>query len=214
MTYTILLLLTTFSSWIPILSQLGLYLEAYFYFCIFSIPSCLSRTWSSFDLCMPDLTFFWIFLMECFLKILWFSLCRQQHTKVSVLLVYTWLLLWCIFYCWVLKLVIDGVKRSSIVWRIQFIECSDDVLVQSILYIFQFSTFLTNFTLLTICLVCLVSLPILAIHIANLISNIIIRASSETLSGSLFKNSWINIMKCAKSIPVLHAELYSLPALD
>ena len=67
--------------------------------------------------------------MTCFLEVLWFSVRWQHQTKVSVLLVYKWLLLWCIFYCNILELVIDLVKRSSMVWCIQFIECSDEVFV-------------------------------------------------------------------------------------
>ena len=35
-----------------------------------------------------------------------------------------------------------------------------------------------------------------------------------TMSGSFFNNSLINILKYAKAIPVVHAELYSLYALD
>ena len=64
------------------------------------------------------------------------------------------------------------------------------------------------------CLVCLVSLPLLDIHIEDLLSHIIKGASSGTISGSLFNNSLINILKCDKSIPAVHAALYSLYVLD
>ena len=64
------------------------------------------------------------------------------------------------------------------------------------------------------CLVWLVSLTFLAIHTLDLLSHIIIGASFGTISGSLFKNSLIDILKCAKSIPTVHAELYSLSATD
>ena len=36
---------------------------------------------------------------------------------------------------------------------------------------------------------------------------------SGTVSGSLFNNSRINILKCDKSIPAVHAALYSLSVL-
>ena len=64
------------------------------------------------------------------------------------------------------------------------------------------------------CRVCLVSLPFLAIQISDLLSNIIRGDSSGTMYGSLLKNSWINIMKCAKAIPTVHAALYSISELD
>ena len=117
------------------MSKLGVYLEAYFSFWVFSIPSFLSCPWSTFD-GTPYFTFFWIFVMTRFLKVLWFFICWQQHTKVSVLLVYTCLLLWCMFYCCILKLIINVVNRSSIVWRIQFIKCLDDVFVCVFMVIF------------------------------------------------------------------------------
>ena len=57
------------------------------------------------------------------------------------------------------------------------------------------------------CLVCLVYLPFLAMHIADLLSKTTKGASSGTMSVYLFNNSLINIMKCAKAIPILHATL-------
>ena len=49
---------------------------------------------------------------------------------------------------------------------------------------------------------------------AYVLSKTIKGASSGNISGSLFNNSWINILKCDKSIPTVHAELYSLSTLD
>ena len=57
-------------------------------------------------------------------------------------------------------------------------------------------------------------LPLLAMHIADLLSKKIKGDSSETMSGYLFNNSLIKILKCDKSIPAVHAALYSLYALD
>ena len=59
---------------------------------------------------------------------------------------------------------------------------------QSILCIRQFSPFLTKCTLLAIFLLCLVPFPLLAIHTADLLSNIIRGFYSGTISGPLFKN--------------------------
>ena len=58
----------------------------------------------------------------------------------------------------------------------------------------EISPFLTKRILLAMCLVCLIPLPFLAMHIADLLK--------------------INILKCAKAIPAVHAALYSLFALD
>ena len=85
---------------------------------------------------------------------------------------------------------------------------------QSTLWSLHFSPFLTKLILLETYLVCLVSLPFLAIHIIDFLSNLIRGASSETMSGSLFNNSWIYIQKCAKSIPAVHTTFYSLSAPD
>ena len=85
---------------------------------------------------------------------------------------------------------------------------------QSILCILHFSPFLTKFTLLSICLIFLVSLPFLAIHISDLLSNIIREPSSGNIHGSLFNSLWINILKFAKASPEVHAALYSLSSLD
>ena len=63
-------------------------------------------------------------------------------------------------------------------------------------------------------LVCLVSLPLLDIHTSDILSDIIIVSSSVTISGSLLKNPWINILKCARAIPAVNAELYSIYTLD
>ena len=85
---------------------------------------------------------------------------------------------------------------------------------QSILRIFHFSPFLKKCIILAMCLVCLVSLKLLAIHISYLPSKTTKGASSGTMYGYLLRNSWIDMMKCAKSIPAVHASLYSLFALD
>ena len=85
---------------------------------------------------------------------------------------------------------------------------------QLILCILHFSPFLTKFIILEMCLVCLVSLPLLVIHIADLLSKTIRGAFYNTISGYLFNNSLINILKCAKAITLVHAELYSLSTLD
>ena len=85
---------------------------------------------------------------------------------------------------------------------------------QPILCIFQFSPFLKTFTLLAICLVCLVSILLLAIQKADLLPNTIKWSSSGDISGSLFKNSLINTLKCAKVITAVNAALYSLYELD
>ena len=63
------------------------------------------------------------------------------------------------------------------------------------------------------CLVCLVSLPFLAMHMADLLSKTIKGYSFGTMSGSSLNNSLTNILQCAKAIPEVHAELYSLSAL-
>ena len=84
----------------------------------------------------------------------------------------------------------------------------------SIWCILHFSPFLTKCTLLKMCLVWLVFLPFLAIQTSDLLSNIIRGGFYVTMSGPLFKKSWINIPKCAKSIPEVHAVLHSLYALD
>ena len=78
---------------------------------------------------------------------------------------------------------------------------------QSIFCILHFSQFLTKCIFLAMCLVCLVYLPFLAMHIADLPSETIKGACFGTMSGSLFNNSWTNILKWAKSIPAVHAAL-------
>ena len=85
---------------------------------------------------------------------------------------------------------------------------------QQNLSIFYFSPVLTKCTLLEMCIVWFLSLPILSIHTSYFLSNIIIGSSYGTIYGSLLKNLWINILKCAKAIPEVHAALYSLSALD
>ena len=57
-------------------------------------------------------------------------------------------------------------------------------------------------------------LIILDIKSAACMDNIIRGSSYGTISGFLFKNSWINILKCDKAIPAVHSELYSMSALD
>ena len=78
---------------------------------------------------------------------------------------------------------------------------------QSILCIFHFSPFITKCTIISMCLVCLLSLPILAIHTADFLSNIVRVDYSVTIYVSLFKNSRLNILKCAKVISAAHAAL-------
>ena len=85
---------------------------------------------------------------------------------------------------------------------------------QPILWYLHFSPFLTKGTLLAMCLVWLLYLSLLAIHTVNLLSNIIRGDSSGTIYWSLFNNSWINILKGAKSIPPVHAVFYSLYAIE
>ena len=84
---------------------------------------------------------------------------------------------------------------------------------QSILKILQFLPSLKKCTLLSMCLVCLVYLPLLAINTADLLSNIIRRASYGTISVSLSKNSLINILKCGKSITAVNDAVYSFSSL-
>ena len=85
---------------------------------------------------------------------------------------------------------------------------------QSIFCIFHFLPFLIKFTFLSMCLVHSASLPFLDIHTADLLSNIIRGGYSGNIYEYLFNDSWINIPKCAKAIPAVHAALCSLPALD
>ena len=63
------------------------------------------------------------------------------------------------------------------------------------------------------CLVGLVSLPLLYMQIADLPSNIMRGACSGTTYGSLFNNLLFIILECARSIPAVHAALYSLSVL-
>ena len=86
----------------------------------------------------PAFKLLWIFIMPCFLKMLWFAVFWLHHTKVSALLVYKCLYLWCIFYHNILELVIDVVKRISIVWRIQFIDLSNDIFIYVFIMILFF----------------------------------------------------------------------------
>ena len=85
---------------------------------------------------------------------------------------------------------------------------------RSILCILHFSPFLTKCIILEMWLVCLVYLPFLDINTADLPSNITRGASYGIIYGSLFNNSWINTMKCAKAIPAAKAAFYPLYALD
>ena len=85
---------------------------------------------------------------------------------------------------------------------------------QSIFCILHFYSFLTEFILLAMCMVCLVSLPFLAIQVADLLYKTIKGASYGTIYGLLCSSSWINILKCDKAIPEVHAVLYLLSAMD
>ena len=78
----------------------------------------------------------------------------------------------------------------------------------------NFSPSFTNFIRIAMCLLCLVSLPLLDLKTSDLLSNIIRGSFYGTISGSLFNNSQINIMKCATAIPVVHTALYSLYVID
>ena len=62
-------------------------------------------------------------------------------------------------------------------------------------------------------LVFLLSFPLLAIHAADFLSNIMRGACLGTKYGSLFIRSLFSIMKCAKSIPEVHIALFSLSVL-
>ena len=58
------------------------------------------------------------------------------------------------------------------------------------------------------------AMPILAFHTADFLSNIIIGACYGTTSGSFFISLLLIILECSRSIPVVHASLYSLLELD
>ena len=77
--------------------------------------------------------------------------------------------------------------------------------------ILNFYPFLTKCILLEKFLVCLVFLPLLDLHIADILSKTIKGASSGTMSGSVFKNSWINIMKLAHFRMLIHEFLNTDP---
>ena len=76
------------------------------------------------------------------------------------------------------------------------------------------SSFITKWILLSMCLVRLVYLQFLAMHIADLLSNITRGDCYVTTYVSLFRKSLFGILKCYRSIPELHATLYSLLSLD
>ena len=78
---------------------------------------------------------------------------------------------------------------------------------KNILCIFHYSPFVTKCILLEMYMVWFLFLPLLSIHIADLLSNIIRVACSGTTSVSLFNNSLFSIMECDRSIPILHASL-------
>ena len=73
---------------------------------------------------------------------------------------------------------------------------------------FHSSPVLTKYILLEMCLVCLVSLILLAIHVADLLSNIMRGDSPRTISGSFFISSLFIILKCGNAILSLIASLY------
>ena len=58
------------------------------------------------------------------------------------------------------------------------------------------------------------SLPLLAIHTAHLLSNIMKYDCYGNEPGTLYRNSLFSILKCTRSIPEVHAAVYSLSALD
>ena len=80
--------------------------------------------------------------MKRFLEVLWFYVFWIQHTKVSMLLVYMWHFLLCVFKTHIVELVIYVVNRNMIVWRIQFLEWSDDFFVFVFMMILFYLIFL------------------------------------------------------------------------
>ena len=84
----------------------------------------------------------------------------------------------------------------------------------TVLWKFHSSPFHTKCIPLEICLVCLVYLPLISMHRADLPFNIMRCSCYGTTYGSMFNNSILGILKCSRSITVVHAALYSLLALD
>ena len=84
---------------------------------------------------------------------------------------------------------------------------------KSILCMLHFLPFIKKYILLEIWLVCLVYLPFLYIQASDFLSIIIRGDVSGTISWSLFKNSRINTLKCAKDIHAVYAALWSYFAL-
>ena len=115
-------------------------------------------------------------------------------------------------FCQVSRLTIEypnpGFNSSSLTFLVPIYASYRHTSYHTVLYIFQSSTFLTKCILLEICIVCLVSLPLLAVHIADFIFNIMIDDYSGTKSGSVLNNSLFSILKCSRAINPVHAEFY------
>ena len=94
------------------------------------------------DIFTSAFTFYWVFLIPCFLECLWLTAFWIQHTRVWVLLVYKWLFLWRFIYCHILEFFIGVIKKISIVWRIHFLEWLDDVFVYASIMILLYYIFL------------------------------------------------------------------------
>ena len=108
---------------------------------------------------MLAFTFFYIYVMQVFLKLVWLAVCWQQHYKVIVFLLYKWFFLWRVFYHHILELFISAVKRSIIIWRIQFLECSYYMFVYFFMMILFNSIFCFGYETLLIVL-CASSSPL------------------------------------------------------
>ena len=85
---------------------------------------------------------------------------------------------------------------------------------QTVFWKMRYFPFLIKFTSLVMFLLFLVSLPLLAINTADFISTIIRGACYGTTYGSLFRNSFFSILKCARAIHVVNDALYLLWLLD
>ena len=82
-----------------------------------------------------------------------------------------------------------GVRSGSLTFLVPMSANCRPPSHQSILCILHFYPLLTKCILFVMCLVCLVYLPLLAMHIAYLLSKKIKGASFGTMSGSSFINS-------------------------
>ena len=68
--------------------------------------------------------------------------------------------------------------------------------------------YLNKCILLALGMLCLMYLPLLSIHKAKLISNIVRDAYYATTSRYFFSNSLFRILKCARAITAVHHLLY------